>query len=43
MSEWLGISVNYKLYAPEDDLQHPIDDKARDIALIEQNPVDLGR
>jgi hypothetical protein len=43
MSEWLGKSVNYKLYAPEDDLQHPIDDKARDIALIEQNPVDLGR
>jgi hypothetical protein len=43
MSEWLGKSVNYKLYAPEDDLQHSIDDKARDIALIEQNPVDLGR
>ena len=43
MSEWLRKSVNRKPYAPENDLQESIDDMARDIDLIEPNPVDLGR
>ena len=34
--------VNKKPYAPEDDLQDALDDMARDIALIEPNPVDGG-
>jgi hypothetical protein len=34
--------VNKKPYAPEDDLQEALDDLARDIALIEPNPVDWG-
>jgi hypothetical protein len=34
--------VNKKPYRPEDDLQDALDDMARDIALIEPNPVDWG-
>jgi len=42
MSEWLRKSVNRKPYAPEDDPQEAIDDIARDIAILEPNPVDWG-
>ena len=42
MSEWLRKSVNRKQYAPEDDLQEAIDDIARDIAILEPDPIDWG-
>jgi hypothetical protein len=34
--------VNKKPYAPEDELQDALDEMARDIALIETDPIDWG-
>ena len=42
MSEWLRKSENKKSYAPEDDLQEAIEDLARDITILEPDPVDWG-
>ena len=42
MSEWLRKSVNQKPYSPENDLQEAIDEMARDIAILEPNPIDWG-
>lgn len=42
MASWLRKSVNKRPYAPEDELQEAIDDVARDIAILEPNPVDWG-
>jgi hypothetical protein len=42
MARRISELVNKKPYAPEDDLQDALDEMARDIALIEPNPVDWG-
>jgi len=34
--------VNKKYITPEDELQDALEEMARDIALIEPNPVDWG-
>ena len=36
-------ALNRKSTTPEDELQAALDDLARDIALIEPNPVDWGK
>lgn len=41
LAERISEIVNKKLYAPEEDQKEAIDDLARDVALIEPNPVDL--
>jgi len=40
LAKTIGELANNKPYVPEDDLKEDIDDMARDIALIEPNPID---
>ena len=42
MAEKLNEALNQKPNTPEDQLQAALDEIARDIALIEPNPVDWG-
>ena len=42
MAKKVSEALNTKSITPEDELQDALDEMARDIALIEPNPVDWG-
>ena len=42
MAKRISESINNKRITPEDELKDALDDMARDIALVEPNPVDRG-